>query len=195
MTTELDALDSNPTDTFTLSNGTTVRLLDLKARQFFKLLRIVTHGPGIQLLAQSGSLLSGETPEEAVQRLLGFLIVSIPDAYDETIAFLSDMVQPADLGVGKAANESNKAKWEQLNEVMVNPELEDLVDLISAIITRESQDLAALGKKVVSLFKVAEKTGQLNQSSTQTSQAQNSSEGSVEPTTSSVPSTDGLTNE
>lgn len=190
---ELDVLDPTP-ETLTLSDGTEVKLLDLKARQFFKLLRILTHGPAMSLISNSSSLLAGEA-DEVVGRLMGFLIVSIPDAYDETLAFLHDMVQPAGLVDGKAAQKSNQEKWDKLRDVMANPELEDIVDLVNAIVKRESADLAALGKKVASLFKVAQKTGQLSPASSQTSQEQSTSVDSAELSTPSAPSMDGPTNE
>jgi hypothetical protein len=184
---ELDALDPVP-DTITLSDGTEVKLLDLKARQFFKLLRIISHGPAMAALANSSNLLQGD-PEAIVMRLVGFLLVSIPDAYDETLAFLQDMVQPSglkempsnpDKSTKLNINQANNEKWAVLSKALDNPEIEDVIDLVDAIIKRESQDLAALGKKVASLFKVAEKTGQLAPSTSQTSQAQNTSEDSAE---------------
>lgn len=184
---ELDALDPVP-DTITLSDGTEVKLLDLKARQFFKLLRIISHGPAMAALSNSSNLLQGD-PEAVVMRLVGFLLVSIPDAYEETLAFLQDMVQPnglkdvpdnADKSTKVAAAGYNKDKWTQLAKALDNPEIEDVVDLVDAIIKRESGDLVALGKKVASLFRVAEKTGQLT---SQTSQGQSTLEDSVEPST------------
>jgi hypothetical protein len=187
---ELDALDPVP-DTITLSDGTEVKLLDLKARQFFKLLRIISHGPAMAALSNSGNLLQGD-PEAVVMRLVGFLLVSIPDAYEETLAFLQDMVQPAalkeipanaDKSSKVAATGFNNDQWAALAKAMDNPEIEDVVDLVDAIIKRESNDLVALGKKVASLFRVAEKTGQLAPSTSQTSQGQSTLEDSVEPST------------
>lgn len=181
---ELDALDPLP-ETLTLLDGTEVKLLDLRARQFFKLLRVITRGPALGALGDS-SFLSG-TPEEIVGRVVGLLLASIPDAGDEVLAFVQDMIQPAGLKPGDAAAKSNADKWAHLGTVMDNPELEDLVDVIHAIIKRESKDLAALGKKVGSFFQVAQKTGQLN--TPQTSQDQNTSEVSPEPSTSSSTTT------
>jgi hypothetical protein len=189
---ELTVLDP-AVETLTLSDGTEVKLLDLKARQFFKALRILTHGPAMNLITNP-STLQGE-PEAILGRVVGFLLVSIPDAYDETLAFLHDMVQPVGLVDGKAAAKSNAEKWDKLRAVMANPELEDVVDLVDAIVKRESADLAALGKKVASLFKLAKKTGQLEPDTSPTSLEQNTSEDSAEPSTSSVPSTDGQTSE
>jgi hypothetical protein len=183
MATELDALTPSD-DTITLSDGTVVRILDLKARQFFKLLKILTHGPAVQLMAKqgTGSLLSG-TQEEVLGRLVGFIGVSIPDAFDEVVEFLYDMVAPTGIGGTKQSKAEDDGKVQHLRTVMSNPDIGDMVDLIEAIIRRESADLAALGKKVASLLKLADKTGQLNTSPT--SPAQSTSVDSPEPSTAS----------
>jgi hypothetical protein len=187
---ELDALDPVP-GTITLSTGAEVKLLDLKARQFFKLLRIISHGPAMAALSNSNNLLQGD-PEAVVMRLVGFLLVSIPDAYDETLAFLQDMVQPIDLKEiptngdkvsRQSATEHNQAQWNELAKALDNPEIEDVVDLVDAIIKRESADLVALGKKVASLFRVAEKTGQLEKPTPQKSQGQSTSGASAKRST------------
>lgn len=192
---EIDALDPVPTKV-SLSTGTEVELLPLKTRQFFKMLKILTHGPALALVSGGGDLLSG-TQEEITGRFLGFLLVSIPDAVDETIDFLASMVQPAGLidrpKLDKTDRQRNEDKWNQLRVELYNPELEDLIDLVTVIIKREAADLAALGKKLVSLLNLAEKTGQLK-STGQTSQESNSSEDSAEPTTSYPENTDGQTN-
>jgi hypothetical protein len=166
-----------------LSDGTVVKLLDLKARQFFKLLKILTHGPAVNLMAAqgSGSLLSG-TGEEVLGRLVGFIGVSIPDAFDEVIEFLYDMVEPTGLGGTKQSKAEDDAKVRNLAKVMSNPELEDILDLVEAIVRRESEDLAALGKKVGKLLNLAQKTGQLDTSPE--SPAPSTSEDSPEPSTS-----------
>jgi hypothetical protein len=183
MVTELDALTPSD-DTLALSDGTVVKILDLKARQFFKLLKILTHGPAVQLMAKqgTGSLLSG-TNEEILGRLVGFIGVSIPDAFDEVVEFLYDMVAPTGIGGTKQSQAEDANKVRHLQTLMSNPDIGDMVDLIEAIIRRESTDLAALGKKVGALLKLADKTGQLDTSPT--SQAPNIWEHSPEPSTAS----------
>lgn len=187
MATELDALAPSD-DTLTLSDGTVVKLLDLKARQFFKLLKILTHGPAVNLMAAqgSGSLLSG-TGEEVLGRLVGFIGVSIPDAFEEVTEFLYDMVEATGLGGTKQSKTEDDAKVRHLAQLMSNPELEDILDLVEAIVRRESEDLAALGKKVGKLLNLAQKTGQLDTSPA--SPAPSTSEASPEPSTSSSTTT------
>jgi hypothetical protein len=194
MTNELDAL-SPVSPVVTLSTGTEVELLDLKARQFFKLLKIVTHGPASALIGAGSELLSG-SQEQIIGKLMGYLVVSIPDTYEEVVDFVGSMIKPAGLREANKVNDKvakahNDALWQTLSQDMGNPEVEDLIDLIEAIVKNEAADLAALGKKVMSLVKVAQKTGQLKPSTPQTSPDQNTSEASPNSSTSSVPNTDG----
>ncbi len=150
-------------ETVTLSTGTVVRIQPLKARQFFKLLRIITHGAGGMLLNVQFS--PTDTPEAFGAKLLALVGFAIPDAEDEVIEFLLSMVEPDGIKSGrnvtKIDRENNKALVEELTAEMDNPELEDLVTLIEAIVTREAEDLQALGKRLMTMFDLAKKTGQV----------------------------------
>jgi hypothetical protein len=150
-------------DVVTLSSGTQVLIQPLKARQFFKLLRIITHGAGGMLLNVK---FSGEdSPEEFGSKLLALVGFAIPDADDEVIEFLLAMVKPADEKTGRKLNkqdlEANKLAADNLFNELYNPELEDLVTLIEAIVKREAEDLQALGKRLMTMFDLAKKTGQV----------------------------------
>ncbi len=199
MATELDKLDAIP-ESVTLRSGTVIMLEPLKARQFFKLLRIITHGalPGMQ---SSGLFdMDGLDSEEFIGRLLSVTLLSIPDAEDETILFLRSLCYPAGLierkGLNKQDVEKNRALWESLDEELENPDLDDLVTIIEAVIKREASDIQALGKRLASMLKLAEKTGQLNTPSESPSPSEStpvSSAGSRGRSTSSRRSTAGKT--
>lgn len=150
-------------DVVELSTGTRVILQPLKARQFFKLLRIITHGAGGMLL--NVDLNPNDSPEAFGAKLLALVGFAIPDAEQEVIDFLVAMVEPEGIKSGrnitKADRESNKELVESLVAEMDNPELEDLVTLVEAIVKRESEDLQALGKRLMAMFSLAEKTGQI----------------------------------
>lgn len=150
-------------DTVTLDSGTQVRLLPLKARQFFKLLRIVTHGAGGMLLNVKFS--GDDTPEEFGAKLAAVLGYAIPDADEEVFDFILSMVQPVDFKTGRNLTKQEKEENEKLNEALFdelyNPELEDMVTLIEAIVKREAEDLQALGKRLMALFSLAKTTGQI----------------------------------
>ncbi len=197
---ELDALDPIP-EQVKLSSGTTVVLEDLRARQFFKLLRIVTHGALPLVQDMSLFKLDPDTdPGEFTAKLLSVLVLSIPDAEDETIVFLSSMVKPYGLIEGRRLNnqdrERNAALWSDLAREMDNPELDDLVTLIEAVVRREAGDIQALGKRLAAMFKLASRTGQLEPSPSPaptSAPTPTSSVDSPAPSTSSPTSTDGPT--
>lgn len=150
-------------ETVTLSTGTVVNIQPLKARQFFKLLRIVTHGAGGMLLNVQFS--AEDSPEAFGAKLLALLGFAIGDAEDEVIDFLLSMVEPVGIKSGrnitKADREANKVLIEDLSAELYNPEVEDLVTLVEAIVIREAADLQALGKRLMTMFELAKKTGQV----------------------------------
>lgn len=197
MTTEIDVLDPIH-EPVKLESGKMVIIEDLRSRQFFRLLRIVTRG-ALPLLADTNDFrLSTDMPkEEFGAKLLSIVAMAIPEAEDETIDFLRSMVSPHGLikkrDRNKQEEEHNRKLWADLDAEMINPSLEDLITLVEVIIKRESEDIQALGKRLMGMFKVAQKTGQVPESLNQIFQGQNSSEDSAEPSTLSSPNTDGPT--
>jgi hypothetical protein len=147
----------------TLESGTELILQPLKARQFFKLLRIITHGAGGMLLNIKFS--ADDSPEEFGGKLMALIGFAIPDAEDEVMDFILSMVKPAKEKSGRNLTKSealeNKRVQDELLEELYNPELGDLVTILEAIVKRESSDLQALGKRLMQMFDVAKKTGQV----------------------------------
>lgn len=197
MSNELDALDPVP-EAVKLSTGTVVQLESLRARQFFKFLRIITHGAVPNMRDFSILRMDGDTSaEEFAVRLVSLLALSIPDAEDEAIEFLRSMSKPAGLIEGRRAlnkqdQERNAELWAQLDDDLENPELDDLITLIEAIVRREAEDIQALGKRLGAMLNLAEKTGQIP-SQSPTSPEANSSGDSPEASTSSPANTTGTT--
>lgn len=191
--TDLAALQDNP-ESITLASGTTVMLEDLRARQFFKLLRIISHGALPLLREQDLFTLNADTdPGQFAARLLSVLLLAIPDAEDETIEFLQSMLKPAGLierrGLDKADTARNEALWLGLYQELGNPELDDMVTLIEAIVRREAADIQALGKRLAGMVRMASQTGQLPAPSSATT----SSAASPASSTSSPANTGGAT--
>ncbi len=168
---ETDILLPEPTQ-LKLEDGILVQVRPLKARQFFKLLRIVTRGGAHMLGNLKMSAL--EDPEDFAAQIVALIVFAVPEAEDEAFEFFRAMVAPV--------NEEDRAA---LDMVFLDPSLDDVVSIIEAVINAEKEDLAALGKRLTALFKVAEKTGQLK--------ATNSSAHTPAPSTSSPQSTDGAT--
>lgn len=191
---EIDKLDPLP-EVVKLRSGLHVRFEALRSRQFMKLLRIVTHGalPG---MSQAGLLnLQNLSNDEFLGQFLTITLLSIPDAEDETIAFIRSMVYPDGLierkGLNKQDVERNKELWEALDEELENPDLDDLVTIIESVVKRESEDIFALGKRLAAMMKLAAKTGQLSPNRKASTPA--SSADSPEPSTSSRRNTGGRT--
>jgi hypothetical protein len=156
-TSEVDALDPDTKaevegGPITLSNGVKVDINRLKTRETLKLLKIITKGAGYALGAID---LSGDT-EDATQSLLIAVLMAVPEAEEETIDFVRALVAPAELisnPKSKAEKEINNDIIAKLVEATDNPELEDLVDIITAVVKAEAPHIQALGKRLGLLLK------------------------------------------
>lgn len=193
---ELDRLDPVP-EIVTLKSGIEVRVLDLRTRQLFKLLRIITHGAG-QALMQSG-LDFGDDAGVFMQKLVTLVVFSIPDAEQEAIEFLQSMLEPVGLcdkpprDLTDKERQHNLDLWTELNQETWNPDPEDTLDLIENFVRREAKDIQALGKRVRRFLDLASKTGQLKDRSGRPSQDVKLPESSPASSTSSRTSTAGRT--
>jgi hypothetical protein len=160
---ELDRIDPQP-ETCKLSTGLQVDIVRMRTRQFFRLLRVLTHGAG-PALTQAQLDFSGDASEFA-KKLLTLVLISIPDAENEAVQFLASMCRPSGV-VDKPSSQltkqeaaENTALWDRFNEDLHNPELEDTIDLIEIIVRQEAPELQALGKKLQRVFKLFQATGQ-----------------------------------
>lgn len=160
---ELDRIDPDNTPR-TLKSGMDVEVTRLKTRQFFRLLKVFTHGASTALL--QSSLDFNATGEEFGQKLLMLVMFSIPDAEQETIDLVQSLVRPAGLHEGPPASltdaqrEGNAALWQRLGRELFNPDIDDLVDICETVIRQEAGDIQALGKRLTGLYRLAQKTGQ-----------------------------------
>lgn len=150
---EIERLLGGEDKTFTLTTGSTVRIHSLKLREFLRLLKIVTRG-GIPAI---GALdFDFESSEGFVQSFLALVLFAVPEAEDETVDFLQSMVEPAHLSGNVEADSHARAL---LIQELDNPELEDMVNLLALIVRTEGRDLQALGKRLRTMFDVAQKMG------------------------------------
>lgn len=151
--TDIDTIASEGTP-LALESGLEITVERLRTRQLMALLKILTRGAGAIL---SEIRFSADTDaEEFTGQLLGAVILSIPEAEDETIEFLNKMVSPSGLREGRltaADIEANDALITQLRKEMDNPELEDLVTVVEQIIRNEGPHILALGKRLAVLLK------------------------------------------
>jgi hypothetical protein len=195
---ELDRIDPQP-ETCKFTTGFEVEVLRLRTRQFFRLLRILTHGAG-PALTRANLNFAGDAAAFG-QQLLTLTVMSIPDAEQEAVQFLASMCRPTgivdkpDSQLSKAEREGNQVLWDQFNDELHNPDLEDTLDLIEVIIRREAPELQALGKKLQRTFKLFQATGQDQEPPEPEASPQeiNSPARSRRRSTSSATSTDGPT--
>jgi hypothetical protein len=160
---ELDRID--PVGSIvTLSTGMDVEVVRLQTRQFFRLLRVLTHGGGEALVKM---LDFNSDPGEFGQRLLMAILFSIPDAENEAVRFVQSMCKPPGVAPPevqrqtKAQAQADDAAYEEMGRALFNPPLEDTVSIIEAVVRQETEDIQALGKRLSGLLKLAERTGQL----------------------------------
>jgi hypothetical protein len=139
----------------TLSNGHRLPLRQLKAKQLFVLMRIITRG-GFQLVPTLLAGMGTWTPAEFANQLIALTVWAVPEAPEATLEFLRTMV---DFPVNEEGNLTEQGK-EDVN-LLVDPEMEDVVEIITAIVMENKDDLVSLGKKMRSAMEVMKKTGQL----------------------------------
>jgi hypothetical protein len=195
---ELDRLDPQP-QVVKLTTGLQVDIVRMRTRQFFRLLRVLTHGAGPAMMRAGLDFRAGA--EQFTAQLLTLVAMSIPDAEQEAISFLQSMCKPhgaadkPDSQLTKAEREGNEALYERFNKDLFNPELDDTLDLIEAIVTIEAPELQALGKKIQRMMELFRKTGQDKEpADPEASPRDLASQGSSpRSSTSSAPSTDGPT--
>jgi hypothetical protein len=153
--TDVDILEGEPT-TVELSDGREVDIQRLKTRQLFKLLKIVTRG-GADLVGNLRLPDSSDDTSEFTTQLLALVAFSIPEAEDEAIEFIQSMVLPVGTDLkpkNRAAREANQELFDELSTFLANPEIEDTIAIIEAIVRIESKDIQRLGKRLAATFKV-----------------------------------------
>lgn len=148
-----------------LESGNKVEIVPLKTRQFFKLLKIITRGAGDALT--SLRLDPDDSDVEFATKLIATFGFAIPEAESEAIDFIQSMCKPIGLierpaySLNKQDKERNDTLWVQLVTELDNPELGDTFSIIEAVVTRETPNLKALGKRLGQMFDLAKKTGQV----------------------------------
>lgn len=197
---ELDRLDPEPV-ICKLSTGFQVEVVRLKTRQFFRLLKILTHGAGPAMVRAGLDFKTGG--EQFTQQLVLLVIMSIPDAEQDAISFLQSMCKPVgivdkpDSALTKQQKADNTRLWEEFTQELFNPDPADTLDLIEAVVQREAPELQALGKKLQRMLEMFRATGQDKEPKepepTPAEMSAASPVSSPPPSTSSPASTDGPT--
>lgn len=130
----------------------------LRTRQLFKFIKIITTGAGPALADLS--IGADSNAEDLTQQLLAILLISIPDAEQESIDFLRSMVKPVGLiepEKSKTDRQVNVEKYTELFSLLDNPEPEDTIALLVKIVRDEAPNMMALGKQIAALLPSAAK--------------------------------------
>ncbi len=161
---ELAALDPD-VDIITFEDGSQLQIEELRLRQLFKLLKIVTRGAG-PLLFDSRLSLTG-TPEEIALKFMTILGFALPEAEDEAIEFIVSMIAPVGTVDGRKLTEQERKHNQKLLEALIdewqNPDPVKAIEVIEHIVKREAEDLGALAKKLMTMFSMGKKTGQISE--------------------------------
>lgn len=172
--TDIDTIAAEDTP-LTLESGFEVKVERLRTRATMSLLKILTRGAGAIL--SEIKVGADMDPVEFAGQLAGAVVLSIPEAEDETIEFINRMVSPAKLKEGKRLTEAdlihNAKLDEQLREELDDPSLEDLETILYEIITNEAPHILALGKRLAVLLKAQ----QANATAKQKASSKNASKG------------------
>lgn len=166
---DIDTIAAEPTP-LTLESGLEIKVERLRTRALMSLLKILTRGASEVL----GSIKFGSdvSQEEFTGQLIGAVILAIPEAEDETIEFLNRMVTPAGIKEGRLSKAdilANVELEERLRDELKDPDLEDLVTIVSEIITIEAPHMLALGKRLGALIRVQQTSETAKQSASSAS--------------------------
>lgn len=128
-----------------LPTETTLRIADipcrvrrLKTREFLMGMRIFARSMGQAL---PGFQLDMTSNEALAAQIMALLIVSVPEAIEESIAFVTAIVEPID---GSKSREVAKA--------LVNPDPGDLLDVIEIAATQEKDEIRELAGKAQAMW-------------------------------------------
>lgn len=160
---EFDAMAPVPEVVKLVDANLEVKLEELRTRQFFLLLRVITTGVPISILRAEAMQMRGiESPEVFAAKFGVLIFTALTEAQEEMLTFLRSMCRP--IGMIKRPKDDyeqsrNAALYAEIDEALANPTLDDLLTLVDAIVKRSAPNLTALGKRLAAMWKVAEKAG------------------------------------
>jgi hypothetical protein len=142
---------------FKLTSGTEVEIQDLKLRQFLKFIKILTSGASE---IWSTMQINTDDTNAFMRDIAGLALFAIPEAEEQTVDFLKSIVMPADMPEGndRSARDKRLEMLTNLYAELENPELDDALSLIQAIIEAEAADLMALGKRLRRMFETVQRS-------------------------------------
>ena len=160
---ELERIITDESAPLKLADGTYVIVRPLKLKELFAAFKIITRGAAMSMGALSFSLLQ-DTQDQFAETLIALLINAIPEADQEFAEFLRVVVDP-DTPEGGWPDRDAKAEAESHLDYLFlgDPEVDDAIDILTVLITREAKDIQRLGKKVANAAKMFGKVAPLRQ--------------------------------
>ena len=160
---ELDRLIPVPGEPIKLSDGTYVLIRPMKVKELFAAFKIITRGAAMSMGALSMNVLNQQ--DQFAETLIALLINAIPEADEEFAEFLRIVVDPVPPKDGWTDRDAHLAAELHLDQLLLeDPEIDDAMDIVTAVVYAESRDIERLGKKLrnaIQLFtKVTPKTPQ-----------------------------------
>jgi hypothetical protein len=107
--------------------GIPVTVRHLRAREFFMLMGVLTNGLGPAM----GNM--DFTGGDVEAKLLAALVMALPNSYDRFLYLCRDIVEPVD-----------ERRASELRGYMENPEVEDLLPIVDAVIANEHENIESL---------------------------------------------------
>lgn len=162
--TETDVIEAEPT-ALVLSSGLPVEVERLRTRQTMRLLKILTRGAGFALSDLSQARVDGDG---FMETFLLTVVLAIPEAEEETVAFVRSMVTPVGLiddPRTQAEHEVNANLIARVDAEFENPDLDDLVAVLERVVRVEGPHLQALGKRLAVLLKAQQQNETAKQGS------------------------------
>lgn len=151
MADEAEIILPDSDGTVTLTEGYKVVVNRLRLREFLALMKVVTRGASP--IMATVSLDAGAGAAEFAKNFLSLLLFAIPEAEDEIVDFLRLIVTP-DAG-------DDPETVLAIDTAMQNPEIEDVVIILEKLVSQEADSVQSLGKRLVSLFTLAQRLGQV----------------------------------
>jgi hypothetical protein len=127
-----------PPETHLVVGGIPCRLIRLRAREVFSLARVLASGVGRSLVEFD---IDTSDPDAFKSQLGGILLVALPNASEEILAFVRDICRPVD-----------DARAGQLRNELINPAAGELFDIVDAMIDAEGDELIGLVGKAGKLM-------------------------------------------
>lgn len=151
---DVQRLVPDPNLPFPLADGTMVVARHLRMREFLAMLKIVTRGASMAM----GSVSLDIGDENFNQSLIMLFIFAIPEAPDEAADFVRTIIDPAPPDGGWPSTQEMVAAESHLDELMGNPDLGDLVDVIETVVRKEGPDIRRLGKRLTDAMALMQRT-------------------------------------